>query len=419
MRLAGDYAETVAQALGIFAAFLRLGLTSFGGPIAHLAYFRRELVERRAWLPDDAYASIVALCQCLPGPTSSQVGFAIGVRRGGIAGGVAAWMGFTLPSAVAMGVAGAALVAPLASAPGWLLGLKALAVAAVAHALYAMTCALAATPGRATLALGIAVALLAVEQMSLPSGWSALAQPAAILLGAAGGAWMAQPSGGDQAAAVPLSTHATPSPISRRAAGMAGALAVLLVVAAVALPKEPALLRAAGSTAGAGALAFGGGHVVLPLLAEPFTQHGWLDESAVLAGYSLAQAVPGPMFTLATYLGSAMVTSPGGGALARTGTAALMTLAVFLPGMLCVVAAWPHWERLRAWPRARGMLAGTGAAVVGVLGAAFAHPIIPAGIRDLRSLALAALLTALFFWPRLPSAVVVVAAVVLGWARLA
>jgi chromate transporter len=402
----------VRAASGIFVAFLRLGLAGFGGPMAHLAHFRRELVVRRGWLPEDAFASIVAMCHCLPGPTSSQVGFAIGLRRGGLPGGVAAWLGFTLPSAVAMGVAGATLAAPLAEAPGWLLGLKAMAVAAVAHALAGMARALAGTPGRAAFALGVAGALLLLAHVAPQARWAGLAQPAAILLGALGGAWWLRPDGSPDAAAPGRAPVA--SPVSARAAWIAGALAVAILAALPMLGTAPVLLRAAGATAGAGAFVFGGGHVVLPLLAEPFTRHGWLDEGTVLAGYALAQAMPGPLFTLAAHLGGALEAVRGAGALARAGAAALLLVAVFLPGLLVVVAAWPHWERLRAWPRAGGALVGAGAAVVGVLGAAFANPIIPSGVRDARSLALAALLTAMVMVPRLPVVVVVVVALAGG-----
>jgi chromate transporter len=350
----------VGGAAEVFSAFLRLGLTAFGGPVAHLGHFRRELVARRRWLDDAEYADTVALCQSLPGPTSSQVGFAIGLRRAGIAGGVAAWLGFTLPGAAALGAAGWAL----AGVPDgwWTVAVQAVAAAVVANALLGMARMLLPTAAHAALATAAMVVVFAAERAAGDA--RGLAQPAVIAAGAIVGSLAfrgAAPAG---------PAASSPCPVPRAAS----ALAALLFVGALALPPlaagAPPAAQAAAACTRAGSLVFGGGHVVLPLLEAPFESNGWLAPGQVTAGYALAQAVPGPLFSMASYLGAAM--GAGDGAWHSAGAAALLTAAIFLPGLLLVVAALPAWDRLRAAPGARAALAGANCAVVGLLAAALA-----------------------------------------------
>ena len=367
----GDVRET-------FAAFLRLGLTSFGGPIAHLAYFHREFVGRRRWMDAAEFADTVALCQFLPGPTSSQVGFAIGLRRAGIAGGLAAWTAFTLPSAVAMAAAGWMLAtAPDVQDQGWLAGLRSFGAAVVAHAVLGMVRTLAPTVGRVALAAVVAGALLAAGRWMGAGGEAALLQPAAIALGAIVGvvsfAQVTAPAAGSTDG-VPVPTH--PPALPRRAAAIALAAAVGSVVLASIPWSGPSIAAAAARCVQAGALVFGGGHVVLPLLEQPFAAAGWADRETVMSGYALVQAMPGPLFSLASYLGAAMA-APAGAASAFAG-ALLLTLSIFLPGLLLVVVALPAWSRLRAAPRLRGALAGANCAVIGLLAAALALDVVPA-----------------------------------------
>ena len=360
-----------------FAAFLRLGLTSFGGPIAHLGYFHREFVGRRRWMGAAEFADTVALCQFLPGPTSSQVGFAIGLRRAGIAGGLAAWTAFTLPSAIAMGIAGW-MLASAADVHGawWMAVLRAVAAAVVAHAIVAMVRTLAPTSGRRMLAASVMLALVAAGHAELPDWATAFLQPAAIAVGAAVGmAAFVLP-----AASTPVATddtaermrafHLTPgAPVAALVAAI-----VILGAATVAAPGPP-ILAASAACARAGSMVFGGGHVVLPLLEEPFTSSGWLDRDAVLSGYALAQSVPGPLFTMVSYLGAAMGAS-GGAATAAAG-AALLVASVFLPGLLLVIATLPAWHRLRSATGLRAALVGANCAVIGLLAATLVNDVLP------------------------------------------
>lgn len=351
-------------ALGVFAVFLRLGLTSFGGPIAHLGYFREEFVARRAWLGERRFAELLALCQFLPGPASSQLGFAIGLERAGYRGGVAAWLGFTLPSAVLMlaFASGAGLLAGDVGM-GASAGLKAVAVAVVAHAVWGMARTLTPDLRR------IGIALLAVAVALLLPG--SPGQLTAVLVGVALGVALCRDGGGEGNEDPPA-----PERVSRRAAAgslvaLFGLLALLPILAAVTrLP----LLAFADAFFRAGALVFGGGHVVLPLLqGEPAIAAGVAPEQ-FLAGYAAAQAVPGPMFSFAAYLGA--VVQPGGGAL----TAATALVAVFLPGLLLLVGVLPFWNRLRRIPSVAAGVRGANAAVVGLLAAALYSPIGTAGL---------------------------------------
>ncbi|MER8465120.1 chromate efflux transporter [Mesorhizobium sp. M1396] len=357
----------------MFWAFLKLGLTSFGGPIAHLGYFRNELVVRRQWLDEAAYADLVALCQFLPGPASSQVGFSLGVLRGnGLLGGLAAWFAFTMPSAIilfAFALGAAAFTGPVAE--GFVHGLKLVAVAVVAQAIWGMARTL--TPDRAR----AGIALFAVAVVVFFSG--SLGQIAAIGLGACAGLWLCR---GEDA---PISGHLS-FPVSRRSGGVA----LVLFVAFLLLP--PLVVTATGSQGFAlfdafyrsGAFVFGGGHVVLPLLQAQVVQPGWVDNEAFLAGYGLAQAVPGPLFTFAAYLGAVMSPAPNGLA-----GAAIALVALLLPGILLVYGMLPFWDALRSRPVAQAAMRGANAAVVGILGAALYSPVWTSAVLTPRDFALA------------------------------
>jgi len=380
----------------VLAVFLRLGLTSFGGPVAHLGYFREEFVMRRHWFDDRTYADLVALCQFLPGPASSQVGLAVGLLRAGYPGALAAWSGFTLPSALAM-VLFAYGVAALGdtSGAGWLHGLKVAAVAVVAQAVYGMARSLAPDRERATLAVAAAVLVLAFP--------SALGQIAAILLGAMAGFALLRGSGSQE--------HATLTvPISRpMGAAWLALFFVLLIGLPIAVAIYPAhALKVVDAFYRAGSLVFGGGHVVLPLLQASVVPQGWVSNDAFLAGYGAAQAVPGPLFTFAAYLGAAMGPDPNGwrGAL-------LCLIAIFLPSFLLVAGTLPFWDELRRRPLAQAALRGINAAVVGLLLAALYHPVWTSGIFGAADFALG--ITAfllLFMWQTPPWLVVVLCALV-------
>jgi chromate transporter len=375
--------------LEVLLIFLKLGLTSFGGPVAHLGYFRREFVVRRAWLDDRAYAELVALCQFLPGPASSQVGFAVGLMRAGYLGGLAAWAGFTLPSAAAMTLFAygeGALKGPVGD--GLLHGLKLVAVAIVAQAVIGMAQSLCPDRARATIAV-LSLILMAFA----PAGW---AQIAIILLGALAGLIVCR-QGGDVAGAV------AEAPISRRMGIVfAGLYAVLLALSFVPARASVAALVAAFYRSGA--LVFGGGHVVLPLLRAAVVDPGWVSDSAFLSGYGAAQAVPGPLFTFAAYLGAVASVAPGGVA-----GAALALVAIFAPGLLLLMAALPFWNGLRARGDVRAAMAGVNAAVVGLLASALYNPVWTSAVRGPTDFAIAAAgFVALIVW-RAPPLLVVVA----------
>lgn len=387
--------------LEVLQVFTKLGLTSFGGPVAHLGYFRTEFVERRKWLDDRAYADLVALCQFLPGPASSQVGLSLGLMRAGYAGALAAWIGFTLPSALALVLFayGAAALGDAAGA-GWLQGLKVAAVAVVAQAVLGMMQALAPDRERATLAVVATVIVLALP--------TAFGQIGAILLGGAVGYLLLRDgtAGG---------TGNLPVKVSRPVAIAA------LILFFVLLAGLPLLAGAFGNQAisyfdafyRAGSLVFGGGHVVLPLLQAEVVPPGWVTDDAFLAGYGAAQAVPGPLFTFAAYLGAVAGPAPNGVA-----GAALCLVAIFLPSFLLIVGALPFWQVLRARPDAQATLRGVNAAVVGLLLAALYDPVWTAGIRGGGDFALAvAAFLLLYVWKTPPWLVVVLSAV--GGAALA
>ncbi len=376
----------------VFAAFLKLGLTAFGGPIAHLGYFRDEFVTRRGWLSDTAYADLVALCQFLPGPASSQVGFALGLMRAGWLGALAAFTAFTLPSALLLLVF--ALTAATMSGPigtGALDGLKIVAVAIVAQAVWGMARNLCPDRERA----GIAVA--AVATLAFLPG--ALGMVGAICVGAIAGLILGR------GAQKEIGRH-VPMPVRRRQAGPClAAFAALLVVLPLVAGGSQTLALVDGFYR-SGALVFGGGHVVLPLLQAETVAPGWVTPDAFLAGYGAAQAVPGPLFTFAAYLGAVLGPAPNGIA-----GAAIALVAVFLPGFLLLLGVLPFWDRFRSRPRAQSLMQGANAAVVGILGAALYSPVFTGAIGDMRDFALALLCFVLLAaWKTPPWAVVIVAA---------
>src|SRR5690349_4577941 len=382
----------------VFRAFLKLGVSSFGGPIAHLGYFRDELVVRRKWLDEATYADLVALCQFLPGPASSQVGFSLGILRGkGLLGGLAAWFAFTMPSAVilfALALGAASFTGPFAQ--GFLHGLKLVAVAVVSQAVWGMTRSL--TPDRPR----AAIALAAVAVVVLFPG--SLAQISAIALGAVGGLWLCRGE------APPASGHLN-FPVSRRAGSVALALFAALLL------LTPLLTAATGSHALAmfdafyrsGALVFGGGHVVLPLLQAQVVAPGWVSNETFLAGYGLAQAVPGPLFTFAAYLGAVMNSPPNGVA-----GAAIALVALLLPGMLLVYGMLPFWDAFRRRASAQAAMRGINAAVVGLLGAALYDPVWTTSVMEPRDFGLALVGFLLLVMWELPPLVVVVISVASG-----
>ncbi|CAM3463764.1 chromate efflux transporter [Halomonas lysinitropha] len=345
--------------LEVFKAFLLLGLTSFGGPVAHLGYFRHEFVARRNWLGEQDYADLVALCQFLPGPASSQVGFALGLLRAGPWGAALAWVAFTLPSAlllVAFALGASRLEGTVGA--GLVHGLKVAAVAIVAQAVWGMARNLCPDHRRT------GIALAAVFTVVLVAG--PLGQVTAILVGVLAGLALCR-SGGDESPRAPLAL-----PVSHRAGSLALVAFLLLLggLPVLTLATVSPTLDLLDAFYRAGALVFGGGHVVLPLLEAEVVQSGWLSSDIFLAGYGAAQAVPGPLFTFAAYLGSVLEIGPGG----LTG-AALALIAIFVPGLLLLVAVMPFWNTLRHWAAAQSAMRGANAAVVGILGGALYHPV--------------------------------------------
>jgi chromate transporter len=342
----------------VLRVFLKLGLISFGGPIAHIGYFRDEFVARRRWLDDATYTELVALCQFLPGPASSQVGFCIGLMRAGYLGGLAAWTGFTLPSAIALvlfAYAAHALVGPVGM--GLLHGLKLVAVAIVAQAVFGMARTLCADRQRASIA-ALATLLMLYSN-------SSITQIGVLLLGGVAGLIICR---------TPAPVLAAPMPIrvSRRAGVASLATFILLLLGlplSIRFGSHPGMVLF-DAFYRSGALVFGGGHVVLPLLRDAFVAPGWVTDSTFLAGYGAAQAVPGPLFTFAAYLGAVVRTTPHGVA-----GAALGLIGIFLPGMLVLLGTLPFWDSLRSREGAQAVIRGINAAVVGLLGAALYSPV--------------------------------------------
>ena len=374
----------------IFTVFLRLGLSSFGGPVAHLGYFHQAFVLRRRWLSERDYADLVALCQFLPGPASSQVGMAIGLYRGGLRGALAAWAGFTLPSALALTLFALGLSSWGQHLPeGLLHGLKLVAVAVVAQAIWGMARTLCTDASRATLAI-----LAACVTVIWPTVW---AQVGVVIVAALVGLrWFKRTD---------LAAHeALPMPLSRR---LGSALLLLFFTLLLGLPLAAQVwpgqaLALVEAFYRSGALVFGGGHVVLPLLQASVVPPGWVSNETFMAGYGAAQAVPGPLFTFSAFLGASMP-----GALSGWAGAAICLLAIFLPSFLLVAGALPFWESLRHSLRTRAALGGVNAAVVGLLGAAFYHPVWTSAVFTPADFALALLaFAALMVW-KLPPWLVV------------
>jgi chromate transporter len=385
--------------LEVLRIFLKLGLTCFGGPIAHIGYFRDEFVVRRKWIDEHAYADLVGLCQFLPGPASSQVGFSIGLMRAGYLGALAAWTGFTLPSAsilVLFAYGAGALSGPVGA--GLLHGLKLTAVAILAQAVWGMARNLCPDRERASIAVVAALIIL----LSTAS----IAQIGAIVLGGLAGLWLCRSE-------APAPSGHVELPVSRTV-GL-----ITLAMFFVLLAGLPALRGLTGSTGVAlfdafyrsGALVFGGGHVVLPLLREAFVAPGWLSDDAFLAGYGAAQAVPGPLFTFAAYLGTVVSPKPHGLA-----GAALGLVGIFLPGILILLGALPFWDSFRKRAGAQAMMRGVNAAVVGVLGAALYDPVWSTTVHTPRDFGIALVGFFLLVAWRAPPVVVVVFSAAAGTA---
>lgn len=405
MDATADRAHTVPRSekggvLEVLGVATRLGLTSFGGPIAHLGYFHAEYVARRRWLTEQTYADVVALCQFLPGPASSQVGIAIGMMRAGLLGGIAAWLGFTLPSALALIAFAYGLQTLGITEAGWLHGLKVVAVAVVAQAVWGMARSLAPDRERASLAFLAAIAMLAYP--------TAVGQVLIIVLAGFIGWWW-------------LPEASPPrDPGMRLAIGHRGAVVawILFFGLLIGLPLAQQWVRSEAlavfdSFFRVGSLVFGGGHVVLPLLQAEVVPPGWVTNEQFVAGYGAAQAVPGPLFTFAAYLGAVM--QPLGGGLAG---AALALVAVFAPSFLLIAGALPLWDSLRPRPSFQAALRGINAAVVGLLLAALYHPVWTSAIHARADVALGlADFALLAFWKWPPWLVVVLSA--LGGAVLA
>lgn len=357
----GDSIERAPRSSGhpgeVFRAFLRLGLTSFGGPIAHLGYLRTEFVERRRWLDDAQFAQLLAACQFLPGPASSQLGFALGLRRAGWLGALSAFVGFTLLSVILLVAAiSVGLSAGTGAGPAVVHGLKLVAVAVVAHGVVQMSRRILIEPALVLIAALAATVILAIGSAVAPLG--------VIVAGALLGELLSRQPRASTGPSLVL-------PYGRRAAVLAaGLFGGLLAAALIASPEGPSLGGLAAACYRAGALVFGGGHVVLPLLETSMVGSGWLERDLFLAGYGAAQAILGPMFSVAAYLGAAIAT---GVPAAVSGLVALG--AIFLPGFLVLLAVLPFWTRLHGHPAAQRGMAGIGAAVVGLLAAAFYDPV--------------------------------------------
>ena len=392
-----DPLKTDRRPWAVFLIFLRLGLTSFGGPIAHLGYFRDEFVVRRQWLSERSYADLVALCQFLPGPASSQVGIALGLSRSGYRGALAAWLGFTLPSAIALiffalGIASYGDAMPA----GVLHGLKVVAVAVVAQAVWGMARNLCPDAPRISIMAAATCFVLLV-----PSAWG---QVSVIILAAIVGLLLFKPQQGEAHDPLPISV--------RRRVGLfwlALFFALLLGLPLLTAVFPNQTLAMVDAFYRSGSLVFGGGHVVLPLLQAEVVPTDWVDNDAFLAGYGAAQAVPGPLFTFAAFLGASMNQAPTGwlGGL-------ICLLAIFAPSFLLVVGALPFWEHLRRNLRTQAALLGINAAVVGLLLAALYQPVWTSAIHGPKEFDLALVaLVALMFW-KLPPWLVVLGSGILG-----
>ncbi len=376
----------------VFLIFLRLGLTSFGGPIAHLGYFREEFVVRRRWLPEAQYAELIALCQFLPGPASSQVGMALGLSQAGMRGALAAWCGFTLPSALimigfALGLAHWGALLP----PAALHGMKLVAVVVVIQAVWSMTRLFCRDAAHLAIAIGAAALVLLWPQAAMQVG--------VIVLGGWAGMGLKRR---DAASIQTEFAIALPRRVGMTALSVFFALLLLLPLAARS--SGSSTLQAVDAFYRAGSLVFGGGHVVLPLLETAVVAPGWVSADDFLAGYGMTQAMPGPLFTFSSFLGALMTAGPGGwiGGL-------LCLIAIFTPSFLLVTGVLPFWERLRRLRWMRAALAGVTAAVVGLLAAALYDPLWVGAVRGWGDVAWVALGVAALMWAKLPPWAVVLA----------
>ena len=375
--------------LEVLRVFFKLGLSCFGGPIAHIGYFHEEFVVRRRWLDEATYTNVVALCQFLPGPASSQVGFSIGLIRAGYPGALAAWAGFTVPSAIALvlfAYGAAAINGPIGT--GLLHGLRLVAVAIVGQAVWGMSRALCPDWQRVSIALTAALFIL------LCAG--SLAQLGAILLGGAAGLWLCR-------TATPVAMSSIIVPVSRRAGLISVTVFSVLLLGLPLLHRFSTAVALFDAFYRSGALVFGGGHVVLPLLRAAFVTPGWVTDDAFLAGYGAAQAVPGPLFTFAAYLGAVVAPAPHGVVGALVGV-----VGIFLPGMLILLGALPFWETLRTRASAQAALRGVNAAVVGLLGAALYNPVWTTSVKTIGDFVLVLASFILLTVGRIPPLVVVI-----------
>jgi len=393
---AGENKSSVAT---VFLTFLRLGLTSFGGPVAHIGYFHDEFVKRRKWLDERAYADLVALCQFLPGPASSQVGIGVGLSRAGLPGAVAAWIGFTTPSAIALILFGfGVLQFGDAVGTGALHGLKVVAVAVVAQAVWGMARSLCPDAKRATLAVLATIAVLAVP--------SPLVQVGVIVVGGLIGWALLRVDGPTDHVGLGVEINRG---VAIAALTLFFAALIGLPVLATAFPSQTMAL--VDSFFRSGSLVFGGGHVVLPLLQSEVVPPGWVSNDAFLAGYGAAQAVPGPLFTFAAYLGTVMTGEPNGVA-----GGIICLLAIFASSFLLVIGALPFWDSLRRVGAVQNALLGVNAVVVGLLLAALYNPVWTSAILSAADFGLALVaFTLLVFW-KTPAWLVVILTALGGWA---
>ena len=387
-----DSKSRLVNLLTIFVVALRLGLTSFGGPIAHIGFFRQEYVENRRWLSERRFSDLVALCHFLPGPTSSQVGIAVGITRGGLLGGLLAWVAFTVPSAALLIAFGFGMTQFDNLLEGeWLIGLKIAAVAVVAQALWGMSTTLAPDKTRATVAVLAAVAILLSPL--------AISIVVVILIAGAYGWWRFRHYVDES----PTEDFAYDIP---KSAGIA--VAVVFVALLVGLPLarfflDVDVLAIFDGFFRSGSLVFGGGHVVLPTLESEVVNNGWVSAEQFIAGYGASQAIPGPLFTFSAYLGTVMDIGPGG-----ISGALIALVAIFLPSFLLVIAILPFWNQLSRASNFRAALVAINAAVVGILAAAFFDPVWTSSIKEPKDFALAAAAFGLLMFWKLPSWLVVI-----------
>lgn len=386
----------------VFTTFLKLGLTSFGGPIAHMGYFRHECITRRKWIKEDAFADLIALCQFLPGPASSQLALALGLLRAGHFGACAAWIAFTLPSAILMVLFGAGLlyIDPLISA-GAMHGLKLVAVGVVAQAVWSMAQSLCPDYRRTLIA---ASALIFLTNVALP-----YADVLVVVLGGGAGFWLCRSN-------APIQNEKTHLHFASTYAFIClGLFFGLLIFTFMARPLQvtsPSLLIF-NAFYQAGALVFGGGHVVLPLLDQAIVQRGWIEPDAFLAGYGAAQAMPGPLFTFAAYLGSLLHIGPKGFA-----GATLALIAIFLPGTLLIFGALPLWSQLRVNDKAQAIIKGANASVVGLLAHALYASLAVPSIHTLSDMIIVGIGFILLIFAHMPPWIIVILGAGIGILRL-